>query len=322
MNHRRVSLAGVVMAISLAGACAISADTKRVERPAKAEQLKGPPGLGTRVVLLGTGTPNANPRRSGPAVAVLVGETPYLFDSGPGVVRRAEAAFEKGNRALAMENLSRVFITHLHSDHTLGLPDLMFSPWVLGRQVPLQVYGPPGIKAMVEHISEAYAEDIQVRLGGKEPANKKGHMAQVHEVRPGLAYEDERVRITAFQVPHGSWKWSFGYRVETKDRRIVISGDTAPSQSIVEQCDGCDVLIHEVYAVAGLNRRPDYWQAYHRTAHTSSVELAGIAARAKPKLLVLYHQLFWGVTPKQLLAEIRATYKDGQVVCGQDLDVF
>lgn len=296
-------------------------DQTKTAKAAKAAQSAKEVGSKTRVILLGTGTPNADPRRSGPAVAVVAGQTPYLFDCGPGVVRRAEAAYEKGQRALAMENLSRVFITHLHSDHTVGLPDLMLTPWVLGRRSPLQVYGPPGIQQMVAHLSAAYSEDIQVRLGGKEPANSQGYVAQAHEIRPGLVYKDARVRVTAFPVTHGAWKRAFGYRIETEDRSIVISGDTTPSQSVVSHCGGCDVLIHEVYSMAGFNRRSKRWQAYHSASHTSSTQLAKIAAQARPKLLVLYHQLMWGSTPQQLLAEIRSTYK-GEVVFGNDLDVF
>ena len=120
----------------------------------------------TRVVMLGTGTPNVDPDRSGPAVAIVVDSSTYIVDAGPGIVRRAAAA------KIAMPSLRVAFLTHLHSDHTLGLPDLMFSPWVLGRTVPLDVYGPPGTTAMVDHLQAAYAEDIEIRLHGGEPSNK------------------------------------------------------------------------------------------------------------------------------------------------------
>ena len=98
---------------------------------------------GTRVVLLGTGNPPADPDRSGPATAVVVNGTPYLVDFGAGVVRRAKSAVvEKGVAALDPVKLRVVFVTHLHSDHTVGYPDLILTPWVLGRRVPLEVYGP------------------------------------------------------------------------------------------------------------------------------------------------------------------------------------
>jgi ribonuclease BN (tRNA processing enzyme) len=274
-----------------------------------------------QVVLLGTGTPNADPDRSGPAVAVIANGTPYLVDAGPGVVRRTAAARRKGVAALAPESLRIVFITHLHSDHTLGLPDLMLSPWTLERTVPLQVYGPPGIKAMIDHLLQAYASDIDIRLKGGEPSNQTGWRAVAHEITPGVVYRDSNVTVTAFAVPHGSWPDAYGYRFETRDRVIVISGDTSPTDAIVQQCNGCDVLVHEVYSTEGFKRRPQAWQQYHARYHTSSAELAAIATKARPKVLVLYHQLYWGSGDADLLKEITDRYA-GKVVSGKDLDVF
>jgi len=275
----------------------------------------------TQLVLLGTGTPNADPDRSGPASAVVVGGRAYIVDCGPGVVRRASAAFLKGIKALAPENLTRAFITHLHSDHTAGFPDLILTPWTLGRREPLKVHGPPGLKAMTDHIAAAYSEDMDVRVTGKEPAFDPVSMVEAIEVVPGVVYEDGHVKVTAFKVDHGAWEHAYGYKFETADRTIVISGDTTMTDSIVEQCQGCDILLHEVYSTWGFSQRPASWQAYHKSAHTSSADLAGIASRAKPKLLVLYHQLLWGATPDHLLAEIRKGYA-GKVAFGNDLDVF
>jgi len=275
----------------------------------------------SQIVLLGTGTPNADPDRSGPAVAIVVNDTPYLIDCGPGVVRRAAAAFRRGVKALAVKNLKRVFITHLHSDHTVGYPDLIFTPWVLERDEPLEAYGPKGLRSMTEHILEAYQEDIRIRTEGLEPINREGYKVRVHEIEPGVIYRDQNVTVKAFLVKHGSWPQSFGYRFETPDRTIVVSGDTAPTEAIVENCDRCDVLIHEVYSQAGFQRRPPLWQRYHASFHTSSVELAKIAAEARPGLLILYHQLFWGSTEEELLEEVRSIYS-GKVVSGNDLDVY
>ncbi len=279
------------------------------------------PDSDSYIVLLGTGTPNADPERSGPAVAIIVSGTPYLVDCGPGVVRRAAAAKRRGWNALAVTNLTTLFVTHLHSDHTLGYPDLIFTPWVLGRERPLSVFGPPGISAMTDHILAAYREDIRIRLDGLEPANSLGYKVQANEIAPGTVYTDDNVTVRAFSVPHGSWKHSFGYRFETADRVIVVSGDTTPSDILVRNAQGCDVLIHEVYSQVGFERRPPEWQEYHSQFHTSTVELAAIANRVRPKLLVLYHQLLWGETPEDLVNEIRAHY-DGAVVFGNDLDSY
>jgi ribonuclease BN (tRNA processing enzyme) len=122
-------------------------------------------------------------------------------------------------------------------------------------------------------------------------------------------------------VPHANWKHAFGYRFETRDRTVVISGDTRPSDAVANACDGCDVLVHEVYSAARLAARPPEWQRYHQDAHTSTTELAAIATRARPKLLVLYHQLFWGTSDDSLVAEVRRGY-GGRVVSARDLDVY
>ncbi|MCZ6683108.1 MAG: MBL fold metallo-hydrolase [Planctomycetota bacterium] len=275
----------------------------------------------TQVILLGTGTPNADPDRSGPAVAVVVNETPYLVDCGPGIVRRAAAAKRNGVTGLDAPNLERVFITHLHSDHTLGLPDLIFTPWVLGRDTPLEIYGPPGTSEMAEHLVAAYRQDIRIRIDGLEPANPNGYQVNVHEIEPGIVYRDDNVIVKAFPVRHGSWKHAFGYRFETADRTIVISGDTAPCQSLIDHAEGCDILIHEVYSAKAFKERPPEWQRYHAAFHTSTKELAEIATQVRPGLLVLTHQLFWGKTEADLLAEVRESY-DGPVVSGRDLDKY
>lgn len=275
----------------------------------------------TQIVLLGVGTPNADPDRSGPSVAIVVNDTPYLVDFGPGVVRRAAAAFQKGVKGLAVKTLNRAFVTHLHSDHTAGYPDLILTPWVLERKEPLEVYGPKGVKAMTSHILKAYQADIDIRLRGGEPSNKTGYKVIAHEIKPGVVYKDENVTVKAFLVNHGAWREAYGFRFETPDRTIVISGDCRPSPSVIRNCDGCDVLIHEVYSQAGFATRPPEWQKYHLRYHTSSQELADLASKARPGLLVLYHQLFWGASEDDLLKEVRAVYS-GKVVSGHDLDVY
>jgi ribonuclease BN (tRNA processing enzyme) len=191
----------------------------------------------TQVVLLGTGNPGPSPERSGPATAIIVNGQPYLVDFGPGVVRRAAAAQQKGIGALNPVNIKHAFVTHLHSDHTVGYPDLIFTPWVLGRKVPLEVYGPPGIKAMTDHVLAAWADDIKTRNGPVErdlpEHSADGYRVNAHEVSPGVVYKDGNVTVTAFNVNHGEWGTrAFGYRFQTADRTIVITGDTSPSDSV------------------------------------------------------------------------------------------
>ena len=276
----------------------------------------------TTVVLLGTGTPNADPERSGPAVAVVVNGAAYLVDCGPGVVRRAVAAERKKDiPALNVTNLQKVFITHLHSDHTLGLPDLIFTPWVLGRTAPLEVYGPRGVKDMTDNIERAWAKDIDVRTHGLEQGNTTGYKAQAHEVEPGVIYKDPNVTVTAFEVKHGSWDQAFGYKIQTADRVIVISGDTAPTDAVAKACDGCDVLLHEVYNARPLSDKTQPTLRYFQAFHTTAQELGTIATAAHPKLLVLYHQIFEGLPEQDLMDQLKQAYK-GKVASGRDLDVY
>jgi len=272
--------------------------------------------------MLGSGTPNADPDHSGPAVAIVVGDAVYLVDAGPGIVRRASLAARTDSiKALEAKNLNRVFITHLHSDHTAGLPDFILTPAVLDRDAPLEIYGPPGSKRMVNLLLKAYSEDINIRLHGLEPSNPRGYEVHARDVKPGVVYKDANVTVRAFAVKHGSWPQSYGYRFETPGRTIVVSGDTVPAESIIEACNGCDVLIHEVYSTTGFAGRPPEWQRYHSSFHTSSKKLAEIATKAKPKLLILYHQLLWSASKEQLMAELRQGYS-GTVVFGNDLDVY
>ena len=276
----------------------------------------------TKVVLLGTGTPNADPDRFGPSLAIVVNDTPYLVDYGPGVVRRAAAAArDKGIKGLSADKLKVAFTSHLHSDHTAGLPDLILTPAVLDRHAPLLLYGPKGIKSMSEHILKAYEQDIDIRTRGLENGDPKAYIVDAREIRPGVIHKDENVTVKAFAVKHGQWKEAYGFRFETKDKTIVVSGDCGPSESIIEACNGCDILLHEVYSVAGFKKRTSMWQKYHSNFHTSSVELGEIANKAKPKLLVLYHQLVWTSSPQELMKELQSVYK-GEVRYGGDLDVY
>jgi len=275
----------------------------------------------TKVVLLGTGTPRPFPDRSGPATAIVVGERAYLVDFGPGVVRRAAAAAEKGTPQLESTNLKVAFLTHLHSDHTAGYPDLILTPWVMGR-TELDVYGPEGLEEMTKHVLEAWRQDIEIRTTGLE--QRHALVVRAHDVKSGVVYQDERVKVTAFRVPHGQWPEAFGYRFDTPGKSIVISGDTSPSEEIVAHCQPCDVLIHEVYSPESVLSMPDY-KTYRAKYHTSTSELAEIANRTKPGILVVYHTSGRGprgrIPDDQLLREIGKTYR-GKVVIGHDLEVY
>ncbi|MHA1489934.1 MAG: MBL fold metallo-hydrolase [Promethearchaeota archaeon] len=274
----------------------------------------------TKIVLLGTGNPAPDPERSGPSVAIIVNKTPYIIDCGAGIVRRAAAAYREGIKALKSSKLKIAFITHLHSDHTIGYADLILTPWVMRRSSPLEVYGPKGLQAMTDNIHAAYNLDIHERLNGLEQANDIGYKVNVHEITPGVVYKDRNVTIEAFSVKHGTLQ-SFGFKFITPDKTIAISGDTAPFKGLVENYKNCDVLIHEVYSSEKFKKLSPVWQKYHSSVHTSSYELAEIASKAKPSILILYHQIFWGGKEEALLAEIKESY-NGKVVSGKDLQIF
>jgi len=274
--------------------------------------------LSTKIIMLGTGTPRPNPDRSGPATAIVVGDRAYLIDFGPGVVRRAAAAAAKGYSAVEPTKIKVAFLTHLHSDHTAGYPDLMLTPWIFGRN-ELDVYGPEGTEEMTEHLRAAYRRDIENRTQGMEHAPPL--VVRAHDVRPGIVYKDDRVTVKAFPVAHGEWPQAFGYRFETPDRIIVISGDTSPSKELIANCQPCDVLIHEVQSTTyNVETIPD-WPAYRARYHTTTDQLADIANRTKPGLLIVYHNAANEPGLQEILRQIQRTYH-GRVVIGHDLDVF
>jgi ribonuclease Z len=278
----------------------------------------------TKVILLGTGNPNPDPKHSGPSLIILVDDMPYVVDFGPGLVRQAAALTpEYGGEIeeLDIKNLSVAFLTHMHSDHTAGYPDLILTPWVMERETPLEVYGPEGIKVMTRHILKAYQDDIKYRLYGLEQAKHDGWRVNAHEIGEGIVFEDKFVKVEAFLVKHGTWPNAYGFCFTTPDKVIVLSGDTAPCENIIEYGRGSDILIHEVYSKKGFDEMDEHWKNYHVSHHTSTEELAEIASETKPGLLVLYHMLFWDASEDEILAEIAQGY-EGEAHLGVDLQVL
>lgn len=270
----------------------------------------------TAIVFLGTGTPRPDPAAMGPATAIVVGSRTFLFDAGVGITRRFTGAH------LPLSSIAGVFFTHLHSDHTLGYPDLILTSWIMGRRTPYQVYGPHGLAAMTNALYVAWHDDIDVRTNGLEHRPANAFRVTVHEIAPGVVYDSGGVRITAIPVLHGSWREAYGYRIDTPDRSIVISGDTRPAPSIERAASGVDVLIHEVHPqsierTAGNASMPD--TQYMRAFHTSDVELGKLAAAARPKVLVLYHFVAHRADD-DVIAAIRSQGYTGRIVIAKDLD--
>ncbi|MDA1082112.1 MAG: MBL fold metallo-hydrolase [Gemmatimonadetes bacterium] len=287
------------------------------------------PSARTQVVMLGTGTPIPDPDRYGQAIAIVVDSVAYLFDAGVGVVRRASAAGLRGVRAFSPPSpqaqpdprFEAMFITHLHSDHTMGLAEAIFTPWIQGRRAPIDIFGPPGLSWLVSTILDGNAEDIQERTAAPGGPSREGWQAVVHEVNPGEVFKDSRLTVRAFRVLHSEWPNAYGYRIDTPDRSIVISGDTRESDAVAEACNGCDVLIHEVYSDSGFKTIPAGRQAYHASAHTAATAVGRVATKGRAKMVILTHVLAFGSSEEILLREVRSTFA-GRVVAAKDLDIY
>ena len=288
-----------------------------------------------KAVILGSGTPNAEPWASGPCTAVIMSDgRVFLNDCGAGTVRACTKAFYKGVSELKPQKLTHVFLTHLHSDHTAGLADVILTPWVLERKDTLHVYGPNGTDQMCSHILEAYDSDIRFRTDGPEPIDPESLRIRTHIVSEKTVYEKDGLVIRAFPVRHGSME-SYGYIYESDEGKIVISGDTCPLETMIEAARGADILIHEAEYAGGLKERTEAWQAYHRAVHTLSYDLGKIAEAAGPVLTVTTHRIlhlnYYGDVPvslseiqrreELLLQEINSVTAQ-KVVNGHDGDVF
>ena len=274
---------------------------------------------GTRVVVLGSGTPNAEADRAGPGIAIVVDGQPWLVDCGHGVVQRVVQAQARGIIDWSTPDLTRLCLTHLHADHTVGLPDLLFTPWIHGRSAAVRIWGPAATHAMIDDIQRAWQQNTDEHLKA-HPASQAGFRARVQTMTPGAFHAEAGLTIAALPAEHGDLE-AYSYKFVTDDRIIVVSGDTKPVPGFAAWAGDCDILIHEVYSAARFPERSPEWQRYHSRVHTSTTELAKLASAIRPRLLLLVHQLFWGASPAELVAEVRAGY-DGDVVSANDLDVF
>ena len=278
----------------------------------------------TQLVILGSGTPNPNPERGGSAYAVIVDNTPYLIDFGPGTIRSFAAlmpAWGGGMKEMDVTKIEHAFLTHIHSDHTTGLSDLLLTPWIMGRENKLNLYGPKGLEKMAGSLLDAYADDIDYRVNGTQPSNGTGYQFNFTELADGVVFQDINLKVEAFKVNHGDFEDAYGFRFTSKDKVIVFSGDTGPSESLEKYAKDADILVHEVYSNAGFLKKTKDWQIYHRGHHTSTYEVGEIASRAKPKLLVLSHILFWGADEQDILEETRTTFS-GNIKIAEDLMVI
>jgi ribonuclease Z len=278
-----------------------------------------------KVTLLGTASPQPWPNRFGPSTLVEAGEQKLLFDAGRGVPIRLRQL------NIPLGKITALFLTHYHSDHTSGIPDVWLTGWLpppyARRTTPFHVIGPVGAKSLMANLEKAYALDIKIRLED-EKLPPEGIASVVDEFeQDGIVYERDGVKVIAFTVDHGpAIKPAVGYRIEYKGRSVLISGDTRYDQNVIKFGTGTDVLIHEVCAVRAELQGNIVIQriAGH---HTSPREAGQVFAQAKPKLAAYTHLVFLAtekVPPPSvddIIAETRQTY-GGPLEVGEDLMSF
>jgi ribonuclease Z len=274
-------------------------------------------GQEIKVTLLGTGCPPAVMNRFGPSILVEAGEQKFLFDAGRGALQRLNQV------KVRWRDVQGVFLTHLHSDHVVGFPDLWLTGWLTpGRDVPLQVWGPRGTRKMMSHLEQAYEYDIRIRLYD-DRASPDGVVILAEDVAEGVVYEKNGVKITAFEVDHTPVKPAFGYRIDYAGRSVVLSGDTRVSENLIRHAQGVDLLVHEVASPETFQRAgspPE--RAKSVVAHHVTPEQAGeVFSRTKPKLAVYSHIVLPTATEQDLIPPTRKTYA-GPLELGEDLMVM
>ena len=270
-----------------------------------------------KVTLLGTGAPAPVMNRFGPSILVEAGDRKLIFDAGRGAIQRLTQI------KVSPKEITGVFFTHLHSDHTVGFPDLWLTGWVNGsRDTPLEVWGPKGTEKMMSYLEQAFDYDIKIRLYD-DRVSPDGVIIEARDISEGVIYEKNGVKVTAFEVDHEPIKPAFGYRIDYAGRSVVISGDTRPSDNLVKYAKGADLLIHEVVSLEAL-KRTKYPEERIKTivAHHTTPEQAGeLFLKVKPKLAVFSHIVPPMATEEDLIPPTRKIYS-GALELGEDLMII
>jgi ribonuclease Z len=275
-----------------------------------------------RVTLIGSGNPVPEADRFGPATLVEAGDQKLLFDAGRG------ATIRLWQIKIPFSKVSPLFLTHFHSDHTVGIPDLWLTGWLGGpfgrRTTPFHVIGPTGTKELMTNLEQAYAADIRIRIADEHYPPEGVKVIADEFAAEGVVYEKDGVRVTAFEVNHGDEiKPAYGYRVDYKGHSAVISGDTRFNENVIKYGTGADVLVHEVAAVhPELLKDPQVQRVMAH--HTSPQEAGTVFTRAHPKLAVYTHFTLLArppipaVTIAEVIAQTREIYS-GPLEAGEDL---
>jgi len=268
-----------------------------------------------RVTLLGTGTPIPSMDRFGPGTLVQAGGKTLIFDAGRGVTQRLAAL------GVEFNSLDAVFLTHLHSDHLVGLPDLWLTGWLRGRRTePLAVFGPAGTVDFTRHLQNAFSFDVAMRVSDDKRAPAGGRLAGT-DVTEGVVYESGGVKVIAFEVDHWPVTPALGYRIEFGGRSVVLSGDTRFSANLIRFAKGADLLIHEVVlAPADISESDPRYSAYEH--HTMPEQAADVFLAARPRMAVFSHILSgWGLPDADIVRRTRLKYP-GPLELGEDLMQF
>jgi len=267
-----------------------------------------------KITLLGTGNPRPTMERFGPSILVEAGGQGLLFDCGRGCAQRLYQIHVPFSHADAL------FLTHLHSDHTVGIPDLWLSGWIMGRTTPLRVWGPAGTQEMMSNLERAYQFDIHMRRDVDEKLPAEGVKVRATDIDEGTIYQDRGVKVTAFTVDHGPVKPALGYRIDFNGHSVVLSGDTRFSENLIHFAQGTDVLVHEVLDPDAYNTISTAFTREEMNqviAHHTTPDQAGIVfSRVKPGLAVYSHIV--PVDAPELVAHTRQTYA-GPLEVGEDL---
>ncbi|HWI15330.1 MAG TPA: MBL fold metallo-hydrolase [Burkholderiales bacterium] len=271
-----------------------------------------------RVTLLGTGSPPPVMNRFGPSTLVEAGGTKLVFDAGRGALQRLNEI------NVRWDTINAVFLTHLHSDHTVGFPDLWLTGWLVppGRRVPLLVYGPAGTQNMMTSLRAAYDFDIRIRIAD-DGVPEEGVRILTKEISDGVIFDQGGVKVTAFPVDHEPVKPALGFRVDYGGRSVVLSGDTRYSENLIGHAQNADVLIHEIVSPSTFARSkvPPERAKIVIAHHTTPEEAAEIFSRTKPRLAVYSHLVQPTATADDVLPQTRARYS-GRVELGEDLMVI
>lgn len=315
MRSFRSMLRALATCATLALALLLDAPDARAQDSARI--AAGAPAESTiRVTLLGTGTPRPLMSRFGPSILVEAGREKIIVDAGRGAAQRI---WQLG---VAYGDITAVLLTHLHSDHIVGLPDLWLTGWVVGRtDKPLELWGPAGTTEMASHLEAAFAFDRVVRVSDDRMPPAGGRIA-AHDVGEQVVFDRNGVKVMAFLVDHGAVKPALGYRIDYAGHSVVLSGDTRESPNLIRVARGTDLLIHEVAAITEAGLASDPHLRVIASHHTMPERAGEVFTAVRPKLAVYSHiVLRGGATTADMMRLTRTTY-DGPLVVGGDLMRF